>query len=364
MKRPTAIIVAGLIALFGYGLFRTLASAPAPTQSDATPSVLVDTQILQPGSLPASLSAYGSLQPGPDADQIVSMAGGGIISSIKVIAGEPVSKDQALAEIVPDPQSLADYKKAVSAVTVAEANRSHVAALLATHLATNADLATADQGLADAQGALAALKATGAGMPRTVNAPFAGVVGAIAVAPGSLQPAGTAILHLMKSNALSAMIGVAPAQASAINPQDHAAVRILGTDRTIPGHVMQITHMADPQTGLFTAAIALDTQNGVNAGTPVEAMITTGTWRGYVVPRDAVQNDEKGDYIFIADAKNIAHRVAVHIIGKDGDKTVIAPDDVKPGTILITTGAYQLDDGAAVRMADQSVGAGSGDAGK
>ncbi len=355
MRRSTGLIAAGALALLASALVRGLSPAPAAAQSDTpSASVLVSLLALQPGTLPATLTAYGSIQPGPDADQTISLPAGGVLSALPVIAGAHVAQGQALATITPDPQSLADYKKAVSAVTAAEANQSHIAALAATHLATKADLAAANQTLDDARGTLAALRAGNAGAARSLVAPFAGVVSAILAAPGTVLAAGAPVLRLTNTDGLVASLGVPPAQAAGLAPQGPATVTLLDSNRAIMGHIAQIASMADPQTGLSTVIIALDTHDGINPGMPVQAVLTSGMLSGFVVPRDSVLNDDQGNYVFIADAKHIAHRVAVTIVGDGGDQTVITSDHIQPGAMLVTTGAYQLDDGVAVRMADSA----------
>jgi hypothetical protein len=122
----------------------------------------------------------------------------------------------------------------------------------------------------------------------------------------------------------------------------------LNAGAVISGRVLAAAAMLDPQTGLTDVTIALDAPAPL--GEPVRAAITTGTLTGYVVPRDAVQTDDKGDYAFQVDGQNIAHRIAVHVLGGAGDRIVLAPD-LDTAMKLVTTGAYQLEDGAAVRMA-------------
>jgi hypothetical protein len=41
--------------------------------------------------------------------------------------------------------------------------------------------------------------------------------------------------------------------------------------------------------------------------------------------------------------------ISVHMLGSTGDQTVLA-SGLNPSMLLVTTGAYQLDDGTAVRM--------------
>jgi RND family efflux transporter MFP subunit len=339
-----AVIVAAAI------IWEMNGAPPAPPGNDQ-PSVAISTIRLTPGSLPATVSAYGSIAAGAGAEQSITIGAGGMVAALPVIQGQAVAAGDTLAVISADPQSIADLRKAESAVTVARANRAHVAALLASRLATNADLAAADQALSDAAGTLAALRATGAGVSRTITAPFTGVISAVLAAPGTLQPAGAALLRLINTNSLVATVGVPPGPAGAVKSGDPAAVTLLNAGPVISGRVLAAAAMLDPQTGLTDVTISLD--GSAPLGEPVRAVITIGTLNGYVVPRDAVQNDDKGDYAFQVDAHNIAHRVFVHVLGSAAAQTVLAPD-LNVAMPMVTTGAYQLDDGTAVRMAGAS----------
>jgi RND family efflux transporter MFP subunit len=348
-KSYTAILVLAVIVVATI-IWETNGAPQAPPGNDQ-PSVAVSTIALTPNSLPATVSAYGSIGAGAGAENAITIGAGGIIAAIPVIQGQQVAAGATLAVIAADPQSIADLRRAETAVTAARGNRAHVAALLASRLATNADLANADQSLSDAETTLAVLRATGAGTNRTISAPFAGVISAVLAAPGTLQPPSAVLLRLIDTHTLVATVGVPPGTAGAVQPGDPAALTMLNSGAVISGRVLSAAAMLDPQTGLTDVTISLD--GPAPLGEPVQAVITTGTLSGYVVPRDAVQNDDKGDYAFQVDAKNIAHRVSVHVLGSAGDQTVLAPDlnATKP---LVTTGAYQLDDGTAVRMAGSS----------
>ncbi|OYV34289.1 MAG: hypothetical protein B7Z80_21600 [Rhodospirillales bacterium 20-64-7] len=352
MKIRYYVSVAVALSAFAVIYWKMAGGTPAAAD-DAPPSVLVSTINLTPGTLPAIVSAFGSIAPGPGADATVSTQASGVVSSIAVVQGQRVGAGNPLLTMSPDAQSIADYHKAEDAVAAARANRAHVAALLASHLATSADLAVADQTLNDATGLLTALQAAGTGKTRIINAPFAGVVAAVLVSPGAMQPAGAALLRMIKTSGLVAIVGVPPAQAVAIHPGEQATITLLDTAGHTIGSVADVSNMRDPATGLNSVTL-LPPVSASNfqaaAGEPVKAAITTGTLSGFVVPRDAVQNDEKGDYVFQIDPKNIAHRVAVQVLGASGTQTILAPslDVTMP---MVTTGAYQLDDGTAVRTA-------------
>jgi membrane fusion protein, multidrug efflux system len=336
--------ILSVIALFGIPAFR--GGAQAANAGETQPSVLVSTIQLMPGTLPATVTAYGSIVPGPGAETVVMLQAAGVLSNIDVTPGQRIAKGEPLATVVPDPQSIADLQRATSAVEAARVSHAHVVELLKSHLATNADVAAADQTLRDAQAMLAAMRANGTGQARVIPAPLNGLVSAVLVAPGSLLPAGTALFRTIITSRLVASVGLPPAQAASLRPGDPATISLLNDNTVMHGTVTQISYVPDPQTGLLGATVALDPPTVINA--PVKADVTTGTISGFVVPRDALQNDEVGDYAFQVDAKNIAHRVAVRILGTSGDQTVIAPD-LNTAMPLVTTGAYQLADGMAVR---------------
>ena len=326
--------------------------APGPAADvAAAPSVLVNTMKLEPGSLPATVTAYGSVTAGPGAEQTVSTQASGVVDNVAVSLGQSVAAGQVLATLAADAPSVAELRKARDAVRAARAARAHVAALLASHLATNADLAAADQAVGDADGTLKALQATGAGRTRTVVAPFAGIVSAVLAAPGSIQPAGSGLLRLVANHHLVAVAGAPPAQAGAIAPGDAAKITLLNdAGAVVDGRVALVAAMPDPQSGLQD--VTLTPQAALPLGAPVKTVITTGRLDGYVVPRDAVQSDALGAYVFQLDARNIAHRVGVRVLGNAGGQSVLAAAGLNAALPLVTVGAYQLDDGTAVRMAD------------
>ena len=344
--RPWMLLPLLLLAGAAWWVF---APGPAATGA-AAPSVLVSTMQLAPGSLPATITAYGSVAAGPGAEQTLSTQASGVVGNVAVSLGQNVAAGQLLATLAADAPSVAELRKARDALTAAQAARAHVAALLASHLATNADLAAADQAVGDADAALRALQAAGAGQARNIVAPFAGVVSAVLVAPGSIQPAGSGLLRLAESGRLVAVTGVPPAQAGAIAPGDAAKITLLNDDATVvDGQVALVAAMPNPQSGLQD--VTLTPQSALPLGAPVEAVITTGALNGYVVPRDAVQSDAQGAYVFQLDARNIAHRVDVRVLGGTDGQSVLAAAGLNAALPLVTVGAYQLDDGTAARIA-------------
>jgi hypothetical protein len=199
----------------------------------------------------------------------------------------------------------------------------------------------------DASASLTALRELGMGVSRKVRAPFAGIVTSVTATPGGTSPAGAPLFRLAAPSGLVALAGLPEAEAMRIQPGDAAMLTTLNSGGRIRATVVQRAAMLDPQTGLVD--ITLAPQGAVLLGEPVALTITAGSVTGYQVPRDAVLDDARGDYVFQLDAHRIAHRKAVEVLEPDGAMSVLAPD-LDPAMPLVTTGAYQLEDGMAASV--------------
>ncbi len=346
---PVVLLVAGGVVYMNSG------GGPVDQYANATPSVLVQTITLTPGTLPIQVSADGSVIAGPSGAMSLTTQASGMVSAVDVVPGQMVVAGQHLLRVAPDAQSIADFAKARNALTAARANQAHVAALVVTHLATNSDLATANQAVMDAQASLASLQASGSGVEHTIIAPMSGIVTSVAVAPGMAVTPGMALLQIAKQGGAVAQLGVPPSLMQGIEVGSPVHMQALITGDSLDGKVIQVPQMMNPQTGLMDVMVGLPADATMPIGAPLQAEITSATLSGYVVPRNAVQTDEQGDYVFQIDNKNIAHRVGVKVLGNRDDQTIIASnlDATMP---MVTTGAYQLDDGVPVRLSNGGAG--------
>ncbi|HQT47094.1 MAG: hypothetical protein B7X08_06560 [Acidocella sp. 20-63-7] len=328
------------------GAFLLLRGSPRPV-SVATPSVAVQTMALTLTNRPRLVAVYGTVTGGPCEATLVLPAPG-IVAHILVQPGAEVIAGQPLATIVPDAPSIAERQKAEVAVIAAKAERAHVAALLAARLATTSDLAATDQALQDAKASLMALQATGTGQPRTILAPRAGIVIAVLAGQGTAQPAGASLFRLADPAHLTALVGV-PA-GNVIARGATAQITLLEDNSVLTGTVLSRAAMLDPQTGLRDVTLGLSSP--VLIGSPLRANLVAGRLVGYAAPRDAVLSDETGNYVFQLGPDHLAHRATVRVLGPSGADLILAPT-LNPAEPLITTGAYQLNDGTPVRAAGQ-----------
>jgi RND family efflux transporter MFP subunit len=321
---------------------------PPPSAAPPAPSATVSAVTLRQQTVLMQVDAAGTVIAGV-AQTDITLAAPGIVAGFSVQPGQAVAKNQTLADILPDPQSIAALRKAQSAADAAAAARDHVVALLSQHLATQADLAAATQTLQGAQADLAALRAAGTGQKRRIQAPFDGTIIAIPAIAGSLLQAGTPVLQLAATAALNIRAGFTQADAAQIQSGDPATVTLLNTGATLAATVLQRGAMLDAQTGLID--VTLLPHGLVLLGEPVAVQITSGCVTGDVVPRDAVLSDDQGDYVYLLDGKNIAHRKNVQVLESADGNIVLAPN-LDPAMRLATIGAYQLSDGMTATLQD------------
>ncbi|QXQ07629.1 efflux RND transporter periplasmic adaptor subunit [Sphingosinicellaceae bacterium] len=339
----TGLPSAALLLLAGCGN-----STPAPAPP---PSVLVTLQPAVRGAAPEWLTAYGSAGPSGNGSQTVSVAQPGQVTRLAVTAGARVRGGQALLVFATAPSVLSSYKQARTTLAAAQQQRATTAQLLGQQLATRDQLTQADKAVSDAQAALAALQRDGAGSAQnTLDAPFAGVVTVVSVAPGDRTQPGAPLVTVARDSSIIATAGIGASDAGRVRLGQRATVERLTGGAQVSGRVIRIDGLLNPKTRMIDVDIAVPAGSLLpNEG--VRAEIAVGTVSGWLVPHDAVVTANGPVRVFQA-VGNKAHAVKVRLLlpGKAVD-VVEGPLDAARG--LIVAGAYQLDDGAVIRSGGQ-----------
>jgi RND family efflux transporter MFP subunit len=265
-----------------------------------------------------------------------------------VRAGQEIAQGAPLLQLVPNPQTSAQYAQAVSAQQAAGETLERTQALLAEQLATHQQVADARKALADARATLVALRAQGASGPTTLRAPYHAIVTAVSASLHAIVMEGTALLDLARPNALVLQAGVVPDEAAAIARGDSAEITPVGAARSYTGKVVLRGSVVDTANGLVPIQISLP-PGALLPGQSAETTITTGMVHGYVVPHAAILVDDNGNPYVVQAVQMKAKIVQVHVLNAAGDQDVIdgALDAAAP---LILTGNYQLQDGMQVRV--------------
>lgn len=323
----------------------TLVTETAPTQ----------------GSAPDIVTAYGTVMAAQDRGLTLSVQQDGRVVSLAVTPGEAVAAGQALITLAPTPAATSAYRQAETAVALARRERAHAAQLLTQQLATRDQVAQADKALSDAEAALAAMRDGGAGAAqRVLSAPFDAVVTAIPVAPGDHIPPGTGLLTLAPRDALVVTVGIEPAARARVRAGQSSILTPLAGGAPLHGHVLRVDAQVDARTHLVDADLVLGAEGEAGPllmGAAYAAAITVGVVHGWVLPHAAVLLDDSGTYVY-QDADGTASRVDVRLLGRAGDRDVVA-GRLDAGRPVVVDGAYQLTPGAKLRKADAAAAPGA-----
>jgi membrane fusion protein (multidrug efflux system) len=324
----------------------------SPAKADDQASVLVTTTKLRKGSLQHTVTAYGTVQADPSARQAVMAPAAAMVAKIYVRVGEEVKKGAPLVQLIPNPQTHADYAKARAALAAANAQLRHTRELLSQYLATKQQLADAENAQAAARAALTALETQGAGGPKTLTAPFHATVTKIGANSGMLVSEGTPLLELAPPNALVLRAGVVPMDASVIKSGDKATIKPIGAETQIDARVLLRGAVVDPRDGLVPIEIALP-PNTLLPGEAARVTIATRSINGFVVPHKAILINDNGHPYVVQVVNMTARLVPVQVMVANGDKNVIS-GKLDPKAPLVLSGAYQLQNGMKVRFSNSS----------
>jgi RND family efflux transporter MFP subunit len=331
------------------GAVLALAACSKPPPAAPTPSVLVQTQPATQGAIPDVVTVYGAAAPATGALRTLSLSQPAHVDAILVVPGAMAKAGQRLLTYSLHPASVAAYHQARAAVTLAEAQVAHANQLFAQQLATRDQVAMAETSLRTAQANLTALVQQGAGVASGgVAAPFDGVVVSIPVAVGDLTAAGAPLVTVARNGGLVVTAGFDPTTARRLRVGQPATVQSLSGAQAVQGRVLRVSSALNPRTRLIDADIGV-MGGGLVLGEAFRAAVTVGQVAGWIAPHASVLNDGQGDYVFqISGGK--ARRVDVTLI-RSGGKVDVIQGPLDPHLPLAVAGAYQLENGAQVRMA-------------
>lgn len=126
---------------------------------------------------------------------------------------------------------------------------------------------------------------------------------------------------------------------------------VYGADGAHPlaGTVAMVGNAVNPKTHLVDIVATLTAPTRIAAGTALSATIDTSKFKAWAVPRDALQSDAHGSYVFQIEHGK-AKRVDVKVLAPDGSPVGVA-GAIDPKAPVITLGSYEVSAGQAVQTA-------------
>jgi len=332
-KRRWIIVGAVLIALaliLALTLFRSK-SQPA-TQGNAAgvagnrggqiPSVTV----VVPGrsDIARTVTASGALA--ARRDQPVGVAGeGGLVRAVYVDAGSWVRQGQVLASIDRSVQAqtanqlAAQIEAARADAALAQNEYDRSAALVSRGFVSKADLdrkkGARDAAIARVRVAQAQYGATRALIGRLdVRAPTSGLILSRSIEVGQIvSGAAGGLFRLAKGGEMEMRAELSQQDLAFVHQGQGASVTPIGSDRSFSGSVWQISPVINPQTRVGEVRIAIPYDPAIRPGGFAQAKIASGSTTAPLLPQSAVLADEKGNYVYVVNAKNQVERRPVKI---------------------------------------------------
>ncbi|OYW85039.1 MAG: efflux transporter periplasmic adaptor subunit [Sphingobium sp. 32-64-5] len=297
-RKTIALVAAGLVLLVIILAWWMKGADTAP-QTDAEMAAPRVTVIV-PGVVNVStvVNAVGTLA--ARREMPVGVVGdGGEVSAVLVEAGQWVKAGQVLARVERSVQ-VEQRASLAASLKVAQAD-----ARLAQNELVAARVNVARAQLGEQQARIGRLD---------IRAPADGLVLTRAVEQGQVIGAGSGVLFRMaKGGEMELLARVGETDLAHLSVGASASVTPVGGRQSYDGRVWQISSVIDPQTRQGDARIALAYHRDLRPGGFAAARIVSGAAQAPVLPESAIQNDDKGSYVFIVNGNNVVERRDVRV---------------------------------------------------
>jgi|LSQX01.2.fsa_nt_gb HlyD family secretion protein len=214
--------------------------------------------------------------------------------------------------------------------------------------------------VAAARAAVAAAEARRA--DTVLTSPLDGQVTGRYADPGDVAGTGQPILDIEFFRQIWVSFAVPDDVCSCLHIGHEAEVRFDALpEREFTASIVQINPAADPQTRQFTVRAVLSNDEDLfRPGMFAHVTLVTEQLTQVVaVPREAVQQDEAGDYVTIVDDQDQAQRRAV-VLGLSDAQYMSVLEGLEAGEAVVTVAATPVEPGQTVRTGDDEGGGGDG----
>jgi RND family efflux transporter MFP subunit len=328
-------------------------AAPAAGAESATGGQVPTVTVVVPGrsEVARTVTASGTLA--ARRDQPIGIPGeGGLVTRVYVDAGSWVRQGQVLASIDRSVQSQ-EAAQLAAQVAVARADAAlaqneldRAQSLVARGFVSKADVdrrrAARDAANARVRVAQANLGGSRARIGRLdVRAPTAGLILSRTVEVGQVVgPSAGGLFRLARGGEMEMRAQLSQQDLALIRIGLPASVTPLGSDKSFAGSVWQVAPVIDPVSRQGEVRIAIPFDPTIRPGGFGEARISAGTTTAPLLPQSAVLSDEKGNYVYVINAKNEVERRAIKIGNVDDSGVTIAEGLSGQEAVVLSAGPF------------------------
>jgi multidrug resistance efflux pump len=200
-----------------------------------------------------------------------------------------------------------------------------------------------------------------------IRSPINGVVTDRPLFAGETAAAGAPLLTVMDTSSLLAKTHLAQSLAQRMKVGDKASVAVRGVSDPVAAQVALISPALDPGSTTVEVWLKIDNKAGtLKVGTPVKLSITGRTdAQAWQIPVKSILTAQDGSKsVMVVGADGAAHRKPV-TLGLEDAENVQITGGLAPSDLVITGGAYGLEDGVKVKVGvaadgDKNSGKGGG----
>lgn len=293
-------------------------------------------------------------------DQPIGIAGqGGRIVRVLVDAGQWVRAGQVLAVVDRSVQAqqaaqlAAQIEAARAQAALAQSDYERAIALQGRGFISKAEIdakkAARDAAYAQVRVAQAQLGATRAQINQlNVLAPASGLILARNVELGQIvSPGSGALFRLAEGGQMEMRAQLAQQDLAFIHVGMPAQVTPVGSSTSVTGNVWQVAPVIDAQSRLGDVRVAIPYTPAIKPGGFASVRITAGEAAAPLLPQSAVLSDEKGNYVYIVNARNEVERRDV-TIGNVSDTGVTISSGLSGNEAVVLSAGPFLNPGQKV----------------
>jgi HlyD family secretion protein len=185
-----------------------------------------------------------------------------------------------------------------------------------------------------------------------IRSPIDGVVTDRPLFAGEMANTGQAIVTVMDTSTLLAKVHLSQELTTGLKVGGDATVTFKGQGGPAHGKISLISPALDPGSTTLEVWVAVPNKGGnYKAGTPVHVSLAARTLNDVVsVPNEALITTKTGTpAVMVVGADSVAHQKDVKTGITDGQDTEVL-SGLQPGDLVVTTGAYGMDDGTKVKI--------------
>jgi RND family efflux transporter MFP subunit len=313
----------------------------------APPVALVTVEQARKEAITQTVTMYGVVELRPAGQHVVPAPTEALVSSVDTPVGTHVRPGQLIAQLRSSPATQVELARATADARAADLAYARAQRLRTDGLIGDSEVETAHAAALSADATRDSL--TGRVGALSLRAPAAGYVATIAVRPGDIVPAGSAVATIDELGEVRAHFGLDSALAQRVDPGASLLISSAAGAAPVSSRILSVSPAVDPQTKLASIFASIPTDAHLSAGVPLTgslALISASDT--LTIPYSALLDDSGQSFVFVV-VDNVAHRRDV-VIGAAARERVAIAQGLVAGDQVITQGGTAVEDGMRVRM--------------